>query len=257
MATKKATYKYDNGTGWDEIMFKTTADQVVESTTKRFVTDAEKSNWNTAVTRGNDWNSFKTGGGKIGGHVQLNKGNSFVIDGVGWIGTGSATEFEMIQTNKGKVVRLGTTDNLGNHIFMGLDGNDGVFGPSHNNLVDLGKPTNTFKDLWLGSSNKSTNGYTKLPNGIILQWGRFFQDIPSSGGEVKYDFNYPITFPNFVAYVDCSAVFNQTLANHSWLTPIRSACVPWSNTGASAVNASMKTMDRSYNILFEWIAIGY
>ena len=29
MATKKATYQYDNGSSWDEIMFKTTADQVV------------------------------------------------------------------------------------------------------------------------------------------------------------------------------------------------------------------------------------
>lgn len=191
MATKKATYKYDNGTGWDEIMFKTTADQVVESTTKRFVTDAEKSNWNTAVTRGNDWNSFKTGGGKIGGHVQLNKGNSFVIDGVGWIGTGAATEFEMIQTNKGKVVRVGTTDNLGNHLFMGLDGNDGVFGPSHNNLVSLGKSSNTFKDLWLGPSSKNSSGYIKLTNGLILQWAQIEARINGD-----YNITLPISFPN-------------------------------------------------------------
>ena len=46
MATKKAIYQYDNGSGWDEIMFKTTADQVVESTSKRFVSDSEKANWN-------------------------------------------------------------------------------------------------------------------------------------------------------------------------------------------------------------------
>ena len=46
MATKKATYQYDNGSSWDEIMFKTTADQVVESTSKRFVSDSEKSKWN-------------------------------------------------------------------------------------------------------------------------------------------------------------------------------------------------------------------
>ena len=32
-------------------MFKTTADQVVESSNKRFVSDTETSNWNTAVTK--------------------------------------------------------------------------------------------------------------------------------------------------------------------------------------------------------------
>ena len=31
MATKKATYQYDNGSSWDEIMFKTTADQVIKT----------------------------------------------------------------------------------------------------------------------------------------------------------------------------------------------------------------------------------
>ena len=46
MATKKAIYQYDNGSGWDEIMFKTTADQVVESSSRRFVSDSEKSKWN-------------------------------------------------------------------------------------------------------------------------------------------------------------------------------------------------------------------
>lgn len=46
MAIKKATYQYDNGTTWDEIMFKTTADQVVEDSSRRFVSDTEKDTWN-------------------------------------------------------------------------------------------------------------------------------------------------------------------------------------------------------------------
>lgn len=72
MATKKGTYKIDNGTGYDEIMFKTTAEQVVESTTKRFVSDTEKNNWNDARTKALDWNIFKTNGGQIEGPLVVN-----------------------------------------------------------------------------------------------------------------------------------------------------------------------------------------
>ena len=46
MAIKKAIYKVDNGSGFDEIYFKTSAEQIEESSSRRFVTDTEKSNWN-------------------------------------------------------------------------------------------------------------------------------------------------------------------------------------------------------------------
>ncbi len=36
---------------------------------------------------------------------------------------------------------------------------------------DLGDPAYYFKNVWVGPYSKDTNGYTKLPNGLILQWG--------------------------------------------------------------------------------------
>lgn len=42
MAQKNGTYKVYNGSGFDEIMLKTLAEQVVESTARKFVTAAEK-----------------------------------------------------------------------------------------------------------------------------------------------------------------------------------------------------------------------
>ena len=47
MATLKGIYKVLNSSGtYDEINLRTTADQVVESSSKRFVTDTEKTTWN-------------------------------------------------------------------------------------------------------------------------------------------------------------------------------------------------------------------
>lgn len=42
MAQKNATYKVYNGSSFDEIMLKTLAEQVVESSARKFVTTAEK-----------------------------------------------------------------------------------------------------------------------------------------------------------------------------------------------------------------------
>lgn len=55
MAQKKATYKVYNGSNFDEIMLKTLASQVIQDATHRFITDTEKTNWNGAVTKLNNF----------------------------------------------------------------------------------------------------------------------------------------------------------------------------------------------------------
>lgn len=72
MATKKATYQYDNGSGWDEIMFKTTADQVVESSSRRFVSDAEKSTWNGKANASHTHSYLPLSGGSLTGNLTVN-----------------------------------------------------------------------------------------------------------------------------------------------------------------------------------------
>lgn len=171
MATKKATYKYDNGTDWDEIMFKTTADQVVESTTKRFVTDTEKSNWNDARTKALDWNTFKTSGGTISGTITIG---------------------EYLYFKSGdKFLRENGTD-----IAFGTSGairaalNYTEFRPNQNNSINLGSNSFRWKDVYVGNFSKSTSGYTKLPNGMILQW--VYGDWNQDGSTSR---NFPIAFP--------------------------------------------------------------
>ena len=48
----KRPFKSFNGTDWDKHYFETSADQVIQDATHRFVSDAEKANWNTgSVTK--------------------------------------------------------------------------------------------------------------------------------------------------------------------------------------------------------------
>lgn len=51
------------------------------------------------------------------------------------------------------------------------------------------------KPLYWGGFVMSENGYTALPNGHILQWGR--HDRLNNGGEDNVEITFPITFPNY------------------------------------------------------------
>lgn len=61
------------------------------------------------------------------------------------------------------------------------------------------------------------NGYTRLPNGLILQWGSFYyNDLPSWNN--TFDIAYPIAFPNKVlSVVACGAGYQGTPTNAATL----------------------------------------
>lgn len=67
---------------------------------------------------------------------------------------------------------------------------------------DLGDPNYHFKDVWIGPCSKSTNGHTKLPNGMIMQWGTVAGSM--SNGFKQLWVNFPITFPNTCHAVICT-----------------------------------------------------
>jgi hypothetical protein len=77
-----------------------------------------------------------------------------------------------------------------------------------NNLTILGS-------LTYGSFSPNQSGYTKLPNGIIIQWGRYVQ----TGSSAVYGF--PTTFPNA-----CQAI---------WATKGRTSTAAGSQTNAAGV----------------------
>ena len=394
MATKKATYKYDNGTDWDEIMFKTTADQVVESTTKRFVSDTEKSNWNDARTKANDWNDFKTNGGTITGLVELTKGANFVsasdddTAGIGmsrpigskfqsarivpgnWngrygIGLMAMTDGEDISSDintgtafvidnegsismhhkkdgvwggvgdigiYGNIVPKGLTlRNIGNsderwdtvysksmniqntinfssgsnpmvakpvtisnkvnyyketfinnnsnpsmfwrieedtlnsgtnqtgvYMLKHLSANTGIFAPFTNNTMELGSSGRKWKELHLSAVSKATNGYTKLPNGMIMQWGEFNWVISGGGTNNYTSVTLPISFPNMNTM--CSASINYNIGENSgaWIEYVSVNARSNGRIGLhfNAINFH-KTWSGDKTFTFRWFAIGY
>jgi hypothetical protein len=97
----------------------------------------------------------------------------------------------------------------------------------------------------LGGANQSlvSNGYQKLPGGLIVQWGKVGSLSGGSSGTVLFN----ITFPAFslVTYVSTQIVTNST-------TPVVLCSDPINNSQFTARNRSTVTSGES-----NWLSIGY
>ena len=99
--------------------------------------------------------------------------------------------------------------------------------------------------------SKSANGYTKLPNGMILQWGT----IAAASHDQEYDFGtitFPITFPTAVLNVSATMITSASAASGFDTIPGVKAV-----TTASAQFYSGCTSSGTETYGLYWFAIGY
>jgi|GEM_PF-3984125 len=99
--------------------------------------------------------------------------------------------------------------------------------------------------------SKSANGYTKLPNGLIVQWGT----IAVASHDQEYDFGtitFPITFPTAVLNVSATMITSASAASGFDTIPGVKAV-----TTASAQFYSGCTSSGTETYGLYWIAIGY
>ena len=123
----------------------------------------------------NTWESFKNSGGEINGGIQAHALKNI---------------YTLTSGEKERCYYFGSLNNFDTTIGMeildkksGFDtkvelaqggnptlGGQGYFGSSHDLITNLGSDNKRWKDVWVGSYSKNDNGYTKLPNGLIMQW---------------------------------------------------------------------------------------
>ena len=146
MAEKKATYKVKNANGaYDEINFKTTAEQVKDKSGKSI-------------------QNFFDKGGAIGGEK-----NS---DGI------TLTVNDKVKTDyiisRDEYLRLFATDkqNKQNGLIIALNSTPYRLYSEITNTVSLGDYNHRFSDVYVNSSSTAeSNGYTKITNEFVIQWG--------------------------------------------------------------------------------------
>ena len=218
MAQKEAIYQVDNGTGFDEIFFKTIAKMV-------------------QLSNGKSLQDFFDNGGEIGG----TDGTKLKIDGRTITAIGEALALIGEGTSPLYYAR-----NRTHNVDQLIPGGKG----------ELGSDEARWQEIYLGNYSKNDNGYTKLPNGMILQWG-----LKAIGGKNSGDnllnMSYPISFPNRVLSVHANITKNITTNSHAWQGNIK--CEAF-NDGLSNIGFYyyiQTTMDNYYDFEVNWFAIGY
>ena len=115
--------------------------------------------------------------------------------------------------------------------------------------------TETFSGtLNLKTSSKSTNGYTYLPNDVIIQWGKVVIGT-SSSTNVGAAVTFPISFPSGALSVTANTT-TRYFNSADGFTAV-CACTNQSKTGFTLYidsdNAESLTVEQTVN----WMAIGY
>lgn len=208
---------------------------------------ADNSNWHDAYQQGDAYIRFSTDGGTTWGDGMAISTNADTLDGY------QATDFVLVTDYEDTDVlnKIKNVDGAGS----GLDADtvDGLHASeivmtANDILTELktvdGAGSGLDADLVRGlpadfTISKTENGYTKLPNGLIIQWGVVG---PGSSGVVTI--NYPVAFPN-AAFLGVAQMINDSFTIDS----NSAAWYPISNTQCKIV------IDNS--LPTAWIAIGY
>lgn len=225
------------------------ATMITEDELHRFLTDIER----TVIQA---WEDFKANGGEISGTITYPKGITRQIQQI------------MNLREKDYIQRMGVSnyngypcwsviiedptnaENTNGLLFMlgsGVEGDayrDNYVRPLKMGYIQrnyLGSPNVPWDDVYLRGVSKRANGYTKLPNGMLLQWGRVTCSATS-----YTTVTFPISFNT-----ECLNVSLTKANTGASYDPSRSS-LGQKMPGYMTINHPSSAQET-----IEWIAIGY
>lgn len=203
-----------------------------------------------------EFGDFIENGGTIGGDISLNNGKILNLQNANF-------DF-CIQGENGSPVVLSTrsTDSVVGDLVLINNTSELCFRPTGSTgagKVDIGNPTVPFKDIFLSGVSKSTNGYTKLPNEMILQWGISNGTMISSAANTDIKLTFPISFntkplvmiPHLSAYYTDGAWEIISGVDYGIRADI------WDTTGFQIRYNRRDAGTRAGKYQIQWMAIGY
>ena len=178
------------------------------------------------------WTQFKNNGGSVGGSINANDKISL---------NGDEISFRSKKHNRGLVFNDKVTT------IYDWGRNRHIFRVDETNSMS----TVYANDFYFGQYSKNAIGYTKLPNGLILQWGnhQFLDKVNEGVFESTYSVRMPISFP--IAFPNKILSFSSTSDRVS----VFSAFSDVTNSSCTLFATSMVNANISVGI--RWIAIGY
>ena len=182
----------------------------------------------------NTWEAFKNTGGEIGGDISTTKVKSPMLV--------NESEYTVGMWNKGFGVE--STDKYGSWAFVGT------------NNQHLGHPNSPWADLHLSGVSKSANGYTKLPNGFIIQWGHRYLSNDLGTGIIYTTISFPMQFPGDICHVYLTPCVNQYAINDEYGSSWERPPVVYKIT-PSNFEFAFQRLQGHFGSEIRWFAIGY
>lgn len=187
-------------------------------------------NWDTidtklkeALTKADDWSAFKTKGGTVNGPMRIGGTNALTLYQLKSISSGDAIWADDLYPN----TRGGNT---------------------------LGNSEWTWKDIFLSGLSKSTNGYTKLPNGLLLQWGALYYASPSFvGGQSVPDQTLSVAFP--ARLIGCYAYAYYVEGGYAG--QIHTKCLSDGDLTKVSIHSYFGENLGGKRVYYRWFALGY
>jgi hypothetical protein len=96
------------------------------------------------------------------------------------------------------------------------------------------------------TNSKTTNGYQKLPNGLILQWGKYNSNVSES----DYSITFPIVFPTACLNITGNVINTVGSGDYNTWVQVRSITA---TTAVIRIQAAESVGGNG----FYWFAIGY
>ena len=126
------------------------------------------------------------------------------------------------------------------------------FSPEVTEQTSLGTPSLKFSDVWVGPYNRSNDGYIKLTNGMIMQWGSVNIEFGGSVHSAQSPVTFPIAFPSACRF-PCAEVNTVSVGSPS---SCMCRCI---SVSASSMQVQMYSTEGSKTgtAIARWFAIGH
>ena len=214
----------------------------------------------------NTWETFKNNGGEVGGCLSFKKKVRQIEQEINmrdrtYLQRQNLSNYNGYPTWATVIEDPNDDTNTNGMIFMlgnGVEGDsyrDNYFRPlkmGYGQRNYIGSQNVPWDDIYLRGNSKNTNGYTRLPNGLIMQWGKWVKTATETSSSYTYTINFPTSFPNACLMVVPYASAFSTKGNY----PPQCCASVMSDYNVDCFKFKFATTIDIRNELM-WIAIGY
>ena len=183
------------------------------------------------------WVDYKNNGGNVGGSINAKNKVSLVGDEI---------SFKSENHNRG----LFFNDKIST-----------IYDWKNNRHIFRVDETNSMSsvyanDFYFGQYSKNQPGYTKLPNGLIMQWGILNMDI-NPPDSFSFDVILPIAFPTETLYCSGNVNYNFTKDNDHYIEHINVSIQTLGSDRLRIKGRDVGVLDTASRFQVHWFAIGY